>query len=208
MEDIEAGDWKSRLQAYEHIIELMATPTAALLNQLQVQLPNYLADINPSCQKTALTICDLFFKASNDIQYDAIAQALIDKCLSARQQNSDAAIPLVIQCLKNDREKVTDLLFKKIMSKSPHTILAVISVVIAHLVSLTPKDADEANKFIEYLTPLLQHNDQKIQKEAAGAIESAKVAIGKFDSTDPNSSKSPSKELITPSKVPLYEGEN
>lgn len=208
MEDIEAGDWKSRLQAYEHIIELMATPTAALLNQLQVQLPNYLADINPSCQKTALTICDLFFKASNDIQYDAIAQALIDKCLSARQQNSDAAIPLVIQCLKNDREKVTDLLFKKIMSKSPHTILAVISVVIAHLVSLTPKDADEANKFIEYLTPLLQHNDQKIQKEAAGAIESAKVAIGKFDSTDPNSSKSPSKELVTPSKVPLYEGEN
>lgn len=208
MEEIEAGDWKSRLQAYEHIIELMATPTTALLNQLQVQLPNYLADINPTCQKTALTICDLFFKSGAEIEYDTIAATLIDKCLSARQQNSDAAVPLVIQCLKNSREKVAELLFKKIMSKSPHTILAVISVVIAHLVSLTPKDSEEANHFIQLLTPLLQHNDPKIQKEASGAIESAKVAIGKFDATDPNSSKSPSKELVTPSKQPLFEGEN
>ena len=188
---IEAGDWKTRLKAYENILQLMANPTEQLLEQLQQQLPQYLSDVNPTCQKTALSRCDLFFKQSAEINYSNIALALIEKCLGARQQNSDAAIPLVLQCLKYDREEVTEMLFNKISTKPPKHILSVLSVVVAHLASLTAKDYEEADALIEKLKPLQQHNDTKIQKETRAAIASAKIVSGAaFDTTDgglPNS---------------------
>ena len=203
--EVEGGDWKSRLKAYENIIQMMANPTPELISQLQRQLPTYLADVNPTCQKTALTICDLFFKASQEIEYNDIARALIDRCLGARQQNSDAAVPLVLQCLKNDSEVVTEILFNKLPTKPPKHILAVISVVISYLASLTSKDSEKATDMIQRLTPLLTHNDATIQKEAASAIASAKIVCGAdLDTTDGIHGKSPRKESGSPSKMSSF----
>ena len=200
-DEIEGGDWKTRLKAYENIIQMMANPTPELMNQLQNQLPVFLSDVNPTCQKTAINICDMFFKSNPDINYTDISRALIDRCLGARQQNSDAAVPLVLQCLKNNREHVYEMLFNKLPTKPPKHILAVISVIIAHLASLTSKDSEEAETLIKQLQPLLTHNDPTIQKEAASAIASAKIVCGQdLDTTDGSHYKSPRKENGSPSK--------
>lgn len=210
MEEPEAVDWKSRQSSYENIVQLLVNPTTVLLAQLNQQLPQFLSDINPNCQRTALVICDLFFKNATDINYGPISIALIEKCLGARQQNSDAAIPLVLQCMKNDRKYVTDLLFNKIHNKPPRHLLAVLSVIISHLASLTYRDKEEALNLIEKLQTLSSIKDPKIQKEVQDAIASAKIVIGvDLDSHDPSGVQSPSKQDANPSpQKELFEGEN
>lgn len=118
MEDSESGDWKSRQKAYEGILQYMANPTQQLLNQLHRVLPSYIADSNPNCQRIALSICEMFFKAANNINYPQFSQVLIDKCLESKQQITDTANGLILQCLKADTEKVTDQLFNNIQNRS------------------------------------------------------------------------------------------
>jgi len=210
MDEFDAGDWKTRLKAYENIVQLMVNPTNELLSQLQSQLPVYLSDVNPQCQRTALTMCDLYFKNSNNTNNIQICHALIDKCLGARQQNADASIPLVLHCMKQNREQVTEMLFSKILNQSPKHILSVISIIVAHLATLTPKDSNEALAIITHLKPLLNHKENKIQKECSAAIASAKIVSGTdLDTTDTTnlSQPSPMKDMGSPSKN-MFAGEN
>lgn len=178
MEDSESGDWKSRQKAYEGILQYMANPTQQLLNQLHRVLPSYIADSNPNCQRIALSICEMFFKAANNINYPQFSQVLIDKCLESKQQITDTANGLILQCLKADTEKVTDQLFNNIQNRSTAYIQSVLSIIVAHLAALTTKDAKEALMLNDRLEPLLEYKDSSIRKDVAAAIASCRFVAG------------------------------
>ena len=178
MQDVREGDWKVRIKAYENILQMMANPSEELLDQLYTELPKYLSDDNVSCLRTALLICEKYFKAAQDIDYVAIASVLIDNCLNQKQQIVDSAINIISLCLKEEREAVTAKLFDGLIEKPPQIILAVISIIVAHLANLTSKDAEEATNIIEEMKPLTKYEDKKIAKEAKAAIAAAKFVCG------------------------------
>jgi hypothetical protein len=78
MDLFEAGEWESRLKAYQHILDLMRDPSHELLVQLQRDLPISLADIHPACQAVVLLIGDVYLKRDFDgVNYSQIATVLI-----------------------------------------------------------------------------------------------------------------------------------
>ena len=178
MQDAREGDWKVRIKAYENILQMMANPSDELLEQLYTELPKYLSDENVSCLRTALLICEKYFKAAQDIDYVGIASVLIDNCLGQKQQIVDSAINIISLCLKEEREAVTAKLFDGLQEKPPQIILAVISIIVAHLANLTAKDADEATNIIDHMKPLTKYEDTQISKEATAAIAAARFVCG------------------------------
>lgn len=175
MEEKEGSDWKGRQANLEEILKQMDDPSPQLLQQLQTDLLKYIADVNPNCQRTALSICESFFSVSSSINYPQFAHVLIDKCLNNRQQNCDAALYLILRCLHSAHDHVIQRLYEELNSKSPKQVLTIISILTAHLKS---GGINDASKIIENLTPLLENRDQKIRKEAANAIA---VARGEGD---------------------------
>lgn len=178
MDEIEAGDWRARLKAYQNILQMMINPSDELLSQLLSNLPNYIADIHPNCQRVALLICEKFFEVSPYINYPQISQVLINNCLGAKQQSVDLAISLISKCLHENRKEVTQQLFSSLEKKATPVILSVISIIVAHLATLTSQDAQEAFNIIEHLKPLLNNPDTKVVKEAESAIAAAKFVAG------------------------------
>ncbi len=81
MSEGEAGEWKTRLKSYENTYQLMQNPTEELLYQVRSEITTYLSDPNQVCQRTALSICDQYFKKDTEIDYIQIAEVLIDKCI-------------------------------------------------------------------------------------------------------------------------------
>jgi hypothetical protein len=112
MEELKEGDCKSRLKAYENIFQLITNPSDKLLVQLSNEMSSYLSDSNLSCQRTALLICERFFKSSSDIDYPSLCNIIIERCLS-RTQLTDLSVTLISQCLKESHEAVTSQLFDK-----------------------------------------------------------------------------------------------
>ncbi|KAH0793512.1 XMAP215 family protein [Histomonas meleagridis] len=176
--EVSSGDWKIRLKAYEDIFQLMSDPSEQILSQLLTELPNYLADENPNCQKVAIMICEKYFKVSPYVNYSLVSKVLIEKCLPAKQQISDIAINLLTQCLKKETDEVLDQLFDGLTEKPSQIILSVISIIVAFLATLTTKDSTVASKVIDKLKPLLDHPDPKVSKEVSAAIASARIVSG------------------------------
>ena len=178
MEEIEAGDWKTRLKAYQNILQMMVNPSDELLSQLLSNLPNYIADIHPNCQRVALMICEKFFEVSPYINYPQISNVLINNCLGGKPQSTDLAISLILKCLHENRKEVLEQLFHGLENKSSQIILSVISIIVSHLATLTSQDTEEALSIIERLKPLLKNPDPKVSQESESAIAAAKIVAG------------------------------
>lgn len=191
MDEIEAGDWKARLKAYQNIYQMMINPSKELLTQLLSNLPNYLSDIHPNCQQIALLICEKFFEVSPYVNYPQISHVLINNCLGSKQQSVDLAISLISKCLRENRKEVMDQLINGLEKKGTQIILNVISIIVAHLATLTSQNTEEALDIIAKLKPLLKHPDQKVVKEVESAIAAAKFVAGSDPDTLINSTSNP-----------------
>jgi hypothetical protein len=197
MEQFASGDWEGRLKAYQNILDLMQHPSADLLLEMQRDLPVYLADINPACQAVALTIGDLYLKSGFEgVNFNQIAGVLIASCLGVKQ-NSDSASDLLQFCLHQATDPVLDQLLRNIVGKSKSVALAILAILVDHLATLTPRDADEVTKILERLQTLTaeKSTDEQIHRELVAAVASAKIVLGSDLETGP---LSPHKETKPP----------
>ena len=175
MDEKDGGsDWKVRQALYEQVLTSMSDPSPHLLQQLQADLPKYLSDVNPNCLRTALSICELYFASANSINYPQIAQILVDKCFTTnRPGNAEAATALLLKCISKSKDIVLGKIFDELSSKSPKIVRAMIAVLSAHIQATGTSDAAA---IIDNLTPLQDHRDQAIRKEATAAIALARGA--------------------------------
>ena len=135
MEEKDGGsDWKVRQACYEDVLKSMGDPSPHLLQQLQVDLPKYLSDVNPNCLRTALSICELYFASASSINYPQIAQILVEKCFTTnRQGNAEVATSLLLKCIAKSKDIVLGKIFDELSSKSPKIVRGMIGVLAAHL---------------------------------------------------------------------------
>lgn len=204
MEEKEGSDWKVRQDTYDNILKQMSDPTPQLLQQLQTDLPKYLADVNPNCLRVALSICDLYFSNATSINYSQIARILIDKSFTTnRQANAEAATALLLKCIHHSHDSVLNYVYDELNSKSPKIVRAMISLLGACINEFGNADA---NAIVDHLSPLLDHRDQAIRKEANAVIQQAKSAPSKpheqvssqpIQSPPHSRPKSPAKEVAS-----------
>ena len=169
-------DFKKREAAYLEIMRLMENPTEQLLDELRTNLPHYLCDNNSSCQRVALSICDLFFKHSDDINYAEFADILIHNCFDT---NPDQTSQLLEQCIKADYGNVSPLLYENItnLNNAKRTI-SILSVVMSYLATLNLRDSSELNDIIKTIEPLVKSSNQEIRNQAISVFNSAKIIKG------------------------------
>ncbi|OHS93682.1 hypothetical protein TRFO_40060 [Tritrichomonas foetus] len=207
MEEKEGSDWKVRQSNYDDILRQMSEPTPQLLQQLQNDLPKYLNDVNPNCLRVALSICEQYFATASSINYSQIARILVDKSFTTNKQaNADAATTLVLQCIRYSHDSVLNHIYEELNSKSPKMVKAMIILLSAYI---NESGNADSNTIVERLTPLLDHRDQSIRKEAGAAINLAKGAPAKphdFSQTSPHQRpKSPSRVEVSPVSRPNVE---
>ena len=168
MEEKEGSDWKNRLATYEGVLHQLTesdNPPTQLIQQLQSDLPRYLADVNPNCLKVALTICQHYFEIVNKgyqspsnskqshlqypVNYSQIAKILIEKSFTTNKQtNSDIAADLLLQCLHytsnsflgsnfspSNSNNVIEYIFDELSSKSPRIVRSMIHVLNSYMSS-------------------------------------------------------------------------
>ncbi|KAK8899960.1 hypothetical protein M9Y10_002283 [Tritrichomonas musculus] len=178
-------DTKAREASYSHVLEYMANPSPELLDSLRLQLPRFLCDTNPTCQRIALNICEQFFRHSTDINYAEYADILIHKSFIP---NPEQTMPLLEQCFKADYDSVSPLVYENITSRPPDQLKLILAIVISYLATLTLNTSDkntamsEVEDIIKHITPLTKNKDESISKEAIAAIDSAKIVSQSFQS--------------------------
>ncbi|KAH0786101.1 hypothetical protein GPJ56_010001 [Histomonas meleagridis] len=176
---MENDDWKTRLKAYEDILQLMSDPSPELLDQLSAELPNYLADENSNCQRTALLICEKYLKFSPPTAIIVkISNTILQKGLLTNPQTSDVSKNFMIQCLQKERQTIVEQLFTDIESKSDEFIKIVFSIIVSHLATLTSKDSEYISYIIDSIKPLQNCDDPQIRNEVSSVIASAKLVSG------------------------------
>ena len=196
MDEKEGSDWKVRQANYDEILKQMSDPSPQLLQQLQGDLPKFLNDVNPNCLRVALSICEQYFDKANTINYPHIARILIDKSFTTnRPQNSEVATSLLLQCIRHSHDSVLNNVYDELAtSKSPRIVKALIALLGNYI---SEGGMNDANTIIDRLTPLLDHRDQSIRKEANAVIGLARGTPPKgynFSQTSPHQrQKSPSK---------------
>jgi hypothetical protein len=192
-----SSDWKARQQVFEGILKSMGDPSPQLLQQLHVDLPRYLADVNPNCQRTALSICELYFASASSINFSQIAHVLIDKCFTTnRAGNGEVATTLLLRCIRSAHDSVLTKIYDELNSKSPKVVRAMISILVAHLQA---SGAADATTITEHLSSLRDHRDQAIRREATAAIA---VASGPLPTRTPSNPGPPPPALAATAKSP------
>lgn len=205
MEEKEGSNWKVRLANYESILKQIANPTPQLLQQLQSDLPKYLADVNPNCFRVALSICEQYFSCASSINYPQIARILIEKGFTTnRPANADSSTQLLLKCIQHSHDSVLTNVFDELNSKSVKIVIGMISLLNNYI---NESGNTDSTAIIEHLTPLLDHRDQNIRKEANAVISLARGAPSPISkphetvaSPSPSSphqrQKSPAKETV------------
>ena len=124
-------DYKTREQAYIQINRLISdSPNPELMDELRENLPHYLCDSNQTCQRAALTLCESFFKQSDDINYAEFADILYRNCMNT---NPDQTSSLLMTCLKADYASVSPLLYENLENHSKLEIQSVLGIMISYL---------------------------------------------------------------------------
>ncbi|OHT13510.1 hypothetical protein TRFO_16263 [Tritrichomonas foetus] len=207
MTDFLADDFKSRELAYKQVLQLMENPTPQLLDELRENLPHYLCDSNQSCQRVAISICDSFFKQSDDINYAEFADILFHKCFDA---NPDQTSSLLEQCIKVDYAGVAPLLYENLSSMEDHLKLkSVLAIVISYLATLNSKDTTEVNDIISHIEPLTKFKgDEDVKNQAISIVNSAKIISGGINTLNSAKIQSSSRTAFEETWPKQIESEN
>ena len=173
-------DYKTREQAYIQINRLISdSPNPELMDELRENLPHYLCDSNQTCQRAALTLCESFFKQSDDINYAEFADILYRNCMNT---NPDQTSSLLMTCLKADYASVSPLLYENLENHSKLEIQSVLGIMISYLATLGTKNTKDAEDIIKHISPLTEETsrtiDEDIKNQALSLVNSAKIICG------------------------------
>ena len=210
MSDNEGLDAGQRAKAYQRLLDLMVDPDDEIIEQVGHVLPTYLADQDPDCQSIAVSLCDVYLKSGyDDIDYEHIAALLAKHCLGSSQTITDLAASDIEICLRNSTMDVVNILFQDIAMKPTPVVVRIIAIFVSFLAGLTSKDEKIVNAIKSRLEPLATHPDfeEPVHKEAASAIDAAKIVLGS-DLDTLSSPQKAQKQATTEKWIHLVESGN
>lgn len=184
-------DYKTRENSYNQLNHLLTnSPTEELLDEIGANLPHYMCDSNQSCQRAALSLCETFFKQSDDINYAEFADILLHRCFEA---SPNQTMSLLDTCIKADYNGVSPLIYENLQNRSELEIQSILGVIISYLATLSQRSTDDAEDIIKYISPLTENSNDEIKNQAVSIINSAKIICGTASSRTINETVSPTK---------------